>query len=82
MVEVLSEIIELLTAGITGIATGIGNGLGALVENIFLTVGPDGTVTGLSIFGGVIVVFAGIGLAVGLSKLVVRWITSLGGSRM
>ena len=82
MAEVLNEIITLLTSGISGIATGIGDGLGNLVESIFLKVGSEGTVEGLSVFGGVIVIFAGVGLAVGLSKLVVHWISGLGGSGM
>ena len=82
MKEVLAEIIDLLTGGISGIASGIGDGLGNLVESIFLKVGTDGTVEGLSVFGSVIVIFAGVGLAVGLSKLVVHWISGLGGSGM
>ena len=82
MTEILNQIIELLTSGITGIASGIGSGLQSLVQNIFLEVGADGAVTGLSTFGGVVIIFAGVGLAVGLSKLVVHWISSLGGSNM
>lgn len=82
MGAVLNEIIELLTSGISNIASGIGSGLGNLVEGIFLKVGTDGTVTGLSTFGGVIVIFAGVGLAIGLSKLVVHWVSGLGGSGM
>ena len=81
MSAVLNEIIGILTDGITGIATGIGNGLNALVQDIFLTTSADG-VTTLSVFGGVVVVFAGISLAVGLSRLVVGWVTSLGGRGM
>ena len=79
MKEVLAEIIDLLTSGISGIATGIGDGLGNLVESIFLKVGTDGSVEGLSAFGGVIIVFAGVSLAIGLSKLVVNWVSGLGG---
>ena len=75
MTEIVQQIVQILTSGISGIATGIGSGLGTLVENIFL--GADGE---LSIFGGVIVVFAGISLAIGLSKWVVNWVTSLGAS--
>ena len=82
MIGVLEEIIDLLTSGISGIATGIGDGLGNLVESIFLKVGSDGAVEGLSVFGGVIVIFAGVGLAVGLSKLVVNWVSGLGGGGM
>ena len=82
MSAVLKEIVTLLTDGITDMATGIGDGLGQLVQNIFLEVNANGDVTGLSTFGGVVIIFAAIGLAIGLSKLVVHWITSLGGSRM
>lgn len=76
MTSVLTEIIELLTAGISGIASGIGNGLMQLVGNIFLE--TTGDTTKLSVFGGVIVVFAGVSLAIGLSRWVVNWVTSLG----
>ena len=76
MTQVLTEIIELLTAGISGIALGIGGGLRELVGNIFLD--TTGDTTKLSVFGGVIVVFAGVSLAIGLSRWVVNWVTSLG----
>ncbi len=79
---VLGQIIELLTSGLTSMATGIGGGLKNLVTNIFLEVSETGAVEGISIFGGVVVIFAGIGLAVGLSRLVVNWITSLGGANL
>ena len=78
MSAVLTEIIALLVAGISGIATGIGEGLSTLVQSIFLeTVGET---TQLSTFGGVIVIFAGVSLAIGLSRWVVNWVTSLGAS--
>ena len=81
MENVLSEIISLITAGIEGIAGGIGSGLSTLVTEIFLTPGTDGVMK-LSTFGGVIVVFAGIGLAVGLSRLIVSWVSTLGGNKI
>ena len=82
MTNVLTEIINLLTSGITQMATGIGSGVGNLVQELFLVMGENGTIEGLSVFGGVTVVFAGIGLAIGLSKLIMHWIGSLGGSRV
>lgn len=78
MTAVLTEIISLLVGGITGIATGIGQGLSGLVTSIFLE--GEGDAMGLSVFGGVIVVFAGVSLAIGLSRWVTNWVTSLGGS--
>lgn len=75
--EILSEIIEILVGGITGIATGIGSGLSTLVQSIFLTTG-DGGATTLSTFGIMVIVFAGISLAIGLSRWVLNFLTSLG----
>ena len=77
MSAILTEIITILVAGISGIATGIGEGLTTLVTSIFLETGAEGAMT-LSTFGGLIVVFAGISLAIGLSRWVVNWGTSLG----
>lgn len=77
MTQLLSEIISILVAGISGLATGIGEGLTALVTSIFLETGTEGAMQ-LSTFGGLIVVFAGISLAIGLSRWVVNWVTSLG----
>lgn len=80
MDSVLTEIIRLLTSGLTGIATGIGSGLNSLVTNIF--VDTTGTTPALTTFGGVIVIFAGVSFAVGLSRLVVSWVSSLGASNV
>lgn len=76
MTSVLTEIIDILVSGFTGFASGIGTGLNELVRGIFL----DGTgeTTKLSVFGGVIIIFAGISLVIGLSRFVVNWLTSLG----
>lgn len=73
---ILTEIIEILTGGITGIASGVGSGLQSLATNIFLD-GTGETQT-LSVMGTLIVVFAGISLAIGLSRLVLGWVMSLG----
>ena len=77
---IIAEIISILTAGITGIATAIGGGLNDLVNNLFFT--TTGDTTSMSMFGIMVVVFAGIGLAIGLSRLVVQWLGSLGGRKM
>lgn len=73
---IMSDIIEILVGGITGVATGIGGGLSTLATSVFLT-GTGETQT-LSTFGTLIVVFAGISLAIGLSRWVVNFVTSLG----
>ena len=78
MTAVLQEIISLLVSGISQMASGIGSGLTALVSNIFLETPQGSTTPQLSTFGGIIVVFAGIALAVGLCRWVVNFLTSLG----
>lgn len=77
MEGVLAEMIAILVGGITGIAEGIGTGLSSLVTSIFLQTGADGAIS-LSAFGGVICIFGGIALAMGLSRMVVQWVQSLG----
>lgn len=74
--SILTAIIEILVGAISGIATGIGSGLSDLATNIFLT-GAEGSAT-LSAFGTLVVVFAGISLAMGLCRWVLNFITSLG----
>lgn len=78
MGEVLNEFVETLVGGISGIAEGIGSGVNGFVTDLFLTTGTDGAVTGLSTFGGVVAVFGGVGLAIGLTTLVFNWIRSIG----
>lgn len=74
MSEILQEIVSLLTSGLTQIASGIGSGLQEMVTSIFLNTEK----TGLSVFGGVVIVFAGVSLAIGLCRWVTNFITSLG----
>lgn len=76
MVSILNAIIELLVGSISAIATGVGQGLSTLAISIFLT-GEAGSYT-LSVLGSLIVIFAGISLALGLCRWVLNFCTSLG----
>lgn len=76
MSAVLQEIISLLVSGITQLASGLGSGIKALVTDIFLD--TSGSTTQLSTFGGIIVVFSGVSLAIGLSRWVINFLTSWG----
>ena len=78
MGTVLTEFIQTLVGGITEMASGIGSGVNQYVQDLFLTVGADGAVSGLSTFGGVVAIFGGIALAVGLTTLIFNWIRSIG----
>ena len=74
MSELLTQIIQILVSGIQGIATGVGGGLQTLATSIFIS--PEGNA--LSLFGGLVVVFAGIALAIGLCRWFMNFVTSLG----
>ena len=76
MNAILTEIITLLTGGITGVASGVGGGLQELATSIFLE--GTGDAQTLSVMGSLIVIFAGISLALGLSRWVLNFVTSLG----
>ena len=79
-VQIMQAVIEILVGGITEVAKGIGSGLSTLAQSVFLsTTGTGETAqTTLSTFGVLIIVFAGISLAIGLSRWVVNFVASLG----
>ena len=82
MSSILSEIVNILTGGITGVATGVGQGVTSLVQNIFITgEGTQASPYALSVFGGIVVVFAGVSLAIGLCRWVMNFLTSLGAKK-
>lgn len=74
--QFLTEAIQLLVGGITGVASGIGNGLSTLVNALVMT--TDNGSTTMSAFAAIIFVFGGIALAIGLSRWVVNLVSSLG----
>ena len=76
-VQIMQSVIEILVGGITQVAQGIGSGLSTLAKSVFLTSTGDGQET-LSTFCVLIIVFAGISLAIGLSRWVVNFVASLG----
>lgn len=78
MAKILEEIISLLVGGITGMAKGLGAGINEYVSDLFITTGENG-VMGLSTFGGMVAIFGGIALAVGITRRLFNWLISLGG---
>lgn len=78
MGEALSQFITTLTGGIADMATGIGTGTNQFVTELFFKAGTDGTITGLSTFGGAVALFGGVGLAVGLGRMIFGWCRSIG----
>lgn len=82
MSTVLEEFIGILVSGISSLAEGIASGVVAMAKALFLEteVSQAGveTVVGLSVFGGIVAIFAGLALAVSITTKVYTWITSLG----
>ena len=78
MGDILSEFIQLLVGGIKDLATGVGTGVNGFVKDLFLDVDSAGTISGLSTFGGIVAIFGGIALAVGITTLIFNWIRSIG----
>lgn len=79
MAQVLEDFVEILVGGITQLAQGIASGVVAMTKALFLEVdATTGQATGLSMFGGVVAIFAGLALAVGITTKVYTWIVSLG----
>lgn len=72
----VTAIIEILVSGISGIATGVGEGLSTLANSIFF-VTTEGSTT-LSVLGICIIAFAAISLGLALCRWVVNFFTSLG----
>lgn len=79
MATVLQEFVSILVSGIVSLAEGIAAGVVAMAKALFLEV--DATthaVTGLSVFGGIVAIFAGLALAISITTRVYTWVTSLG----
>lgn len=81
MSNVLGDFVEIMVSAIVDLAQGIASGVVAMAKALFLEVSvSEGveTVTGLSVFGGIIAIFAGLGLATAITTRVYTWITTLG----
>jgi len=79
MSTALGELVDLLVGAIVDLGEGIASGVASFAKALFLTTdGTTGAVTGLSVFGGIIGIFGGVALAVGITTKVFNWIQSLG----
>lgn len=83
MLSVLSEFVQILVGAIEDLAVGVAGGVAKMASALFLETSTDSTtgavtVTGLSIYGGIVAIFAGLALAIAITTRVFTWITSLG----
>ena len=74
--EIMTSIINLMIGALAGIGQGIGGALSEMATAIFLTGTGDSQT--LSVFGTLVIIFAGLSLAFGLTRFVLNFITSLG----
>lgn len=75
--NLVSEIVKIIVSGITEMGKGIGAGISGAVEAMAFTSGTGDSKT-LSVWFIVVLAFAGISLAVGLTRLVYTFLTTLG----
>lgn len=80
---IVTEIVQILVAGIVQLGQGIGSGISSFVTSLaYVTTGTGSdAVTTLSPFFVLICVFGAIALATGITRLVYNFLVSLGGSR-
>lgn len=74
--EIVTEIVEILVSGLTTLGTGIGSGVANFASALAFTgTGENQT---LSVYFILVIVFAGVSLAIGLTTLIFNWLSSLG----
>lgn len=71
------DFISIIVSGLGAFASGVASGVSDFASALFLNV-QNGQVVGLSVFGGILAIFAGLALAVAITTKVYIWITSLG----
>ena len=80
---ILTTIIQILFGGLTTIAPLLGNGLSEIMGHMFFTYdATSGALTSdLSVFGCVVLIFWAISIAMGIGRLIVKFITGGGKNR-
>lgn len=73
---IMQEIISILTGGLVEIGEAMGSALSNMATAVFLT--GTGEAQTLSTFGTLIVIFAGISLALSLTRWVINFVASFG----
>lgn len=77
-IEIIRQFVQILTGALSSWAQGIGSGIQQAVHSMFFT--TVGDAEQLSIYAVMVLIFASLSLAVGLTKLIFNWLSSLGGS--
>lgn len=75
---IVEQIVAILVAGLTSLGEGIGQGVNDFVSA--LTITGTGENAALSPYFVMVLVFAGVALAIGLTRRIFSWLETLGGS--
>lgn len=81
MTAVLQEFAGIAVGAITTIAQGIATGVTSMATGLLLETDATTGAVSLSAFGGIIAIFAGFSLGLGVCRLVYMFIVSIGGKR-
>lgn len=74
--NIVTEIVNILVSGLTSLGTGIGSGIANFASSLaFQGTGDQQT---LSVYFVLVLVFAGVSLAIGLTTKIFNWLSSLG----
>lgn len=74
--QIVTEIVNILVSGLTSLGTGIGSGVANFAKALaFEGTGENQT---LSTYFILILVFAGVALAIGLTTKIFNWLQNLG----
>lgn len=74
--DIVQDVVDILVAGITNLGAGIGSGIQSFVTSLAFTgTGSDQT---LSVYFVMVLVFAGVALAVSLTTRIFSWLSNLG----
>ena len=79
--DILSEIIRILTSGIAEFGQGLGAGIQAVVQALFVNIDSTTGAQTLTVFGTLTVVFAALALCVGITRKIFQWVVTLGGRK-
>jgi hypothetical protein len=78
--EIMAQVIQIITGGIVEVGTALGEGVSALVQAIAFT--GTGDTQEMSTFFILVLIFAGVSLALSLARLIINWIQGLGGGNV
>lgn len=79
--DILSEIIRIMTGGIASFGQGLGSGIQAIVQALFVNIDSTTGTQTLTVFGTLTVVFAALALCVGITRKIFGWVVTLGGRK-